>query len=284
MGTEGENLVSTKNNAISVIVPVYKVEPYLRCCIDSILAQTFTDFELILVDDGSPDNCGAICDEYAAKDNRVVVIHQENAGVSVARNTGLDWMFANSGSRWVTFVDSDDCIVPAYLEHLYRYAVENDADIVITNGAWFSEESELENVSQDIYRVNTWEGRAACLKCFEGDSVIPLVPWGKLWKRSLLVDNRFPVGIIYSEDAHFVMRACYTARKIITLRPWLYCYRQRENSAVHKPLLERAKALFWVLDSQIAFFEEKGDMEMVKAIKQDRSNQLCRVFFKSVKN
>ena len=83
---------------ISVIVPVYRVEKYIHRCVDSILAQTYDDFELILVDDGSPDNCGAICDEYAAKDNRVVVIHQENGGLSAARNAGIDWAFAKSDS------------------------------------------------------------------------------------------------------------------------------------------------------------------------------------------
>ena len=90
---------------ISVIVPVYKVEAYLHRCVDSILRQTCRDFELILVDDGSPDNCPAICDEYAALDPRVRVIHQENGGLSAARNAGIDWAFANSNSQWITFVD-----------------------------------------------------------------------------------------------------------------------------------------------------------------------------------
>ena len=104
---------------ISVIVPVYKVEKYLSRCIDSILAQTYTDFELILVDDGSPDNCGKICDGYAEKDNRVV-IHQGNGGISAARNAGIDWAFENSDSEWIAFIDSDDWVHPLYLECLYN--------------------------------------------------------------------------------------------------------------------------------------------------------------------
>ena len=103
---------------ISVIVPVYKVEKYIHRCVDSILSQTFTDFELILVDDGSPDNCGKICDEYAEKDIRIHVIHQENGGLSAARNAGIDWVFANSDSEWITFIDSDDWVHPEYLERL----------------------------------------------------------------------------------------------------------------------------------------------------------------------
>ena len=105
---------------ISVIVPVYNVEKYLHRCVDSILAQTFTDFELILVDDGSPDNCGKICDEYAEKDSRIHVIHKVNGGLSDARNAGLDWAFANSNSEWVTFIDSDDWVDKYYLEYLYN--------------------------------------------------------------------------------------------------------------------------------------------------------------------
>ena len=99
-----------ENPKISVIVPVYNVQQYLHRCVDSILGQTFTDFELILVDDGSPDGCPAICDEYAVKDSRIHVIHQENAGLSAARNTGIDWVLATSDSQWISFVDSDDFI------------------------------------------------------------------------------------------------------------------------------------------------------------------------------
>ena len=95
---------------ISVIVPVYKVEPYINHCVDSILAQTYRDFELILVDDGSPDNCGKICDEYAKKDSRVKVIHKVNGGVSSARNMGLD----NAKGEWITFIDADDYVVNTY--------------------------------------------------------------------------------------------------------------------------------------------------------------------------
>lgn len=101
---------------ISIIVPVYQVEKYLNECIDSILAQTFTDFELILVDDGSPDNCPALCDAAAKRDSRVRVIHKQNGGVSTARNAGLDAAQGN----WIAFVDSDDTVEPEYLEKCIR--------------------------------------------------------------------------------------------------------------------------------------------------------------------
>ena len=107
---------------ISVIVPVYKVEQFIHRCVDSILLQSFYDFELILVDDGSPDQCGAICDAYAAADNRIHVIHQKNGGLSAARNTGIDYVMANSKSHWLTFVDSDDWLHPDFLKVLYTTA------------------------------------------------------------------------------------------------------------------------------------------------------------------
>ena len=114
---------------LSVIVPVYKVEPYLQKCIDSILAQTFRDFELILVDDGSPDNCPAICDAAAEKDERIVVIHRENAGLSAARNAGL----SAARGDYIGFVDSDDYIAPEMYQTLYDAMIKNDAQLAVCN-------------------------------------------------------------------------------------------------------------------------------------------------------
>lgn len=107
---------------ISVIVPVYKVEKFLHRCVDSLLCQSFESFELILVDDGSPDHSGAICDTYAEKDPRIHVIHQKNGGLSAARNTGIDFVMANSNSHWLAFVDSDDWVHPDFLKRLYSVA------------------------------------------------------------------------------------------------------------------------------------------------------------------
>ena len=112
---------------ISVIVPVYKVEPYLHQCLDSVLAQSFTDFELILIDDGSPDNCGAICDEYAARDSRIYVIHQENAGQGKARNVGMD----RASGKYLIFLDSDDYWLPTTLEALYTEAERNQTQVLV---------------------------------------------------------------------------------------------------------------------------------------------------------
>ena len=114
---------------ISVIVPVYKAERYLSACIDSILAQTFTDFELLLIDDGSPDASGQICDEYAARDRRIVVIHKDNGGLSDARNAGLDIC----KGEYISFVDSDDWINDKFIQNLYSSIKKNDADIAVAS-------------------------------------------------------------------------------------------------------------------------------------------------------
>ena len=114
---------------LSIIVPVYDVERYLPKCIDSILAQTFTDFELILVEDGSPDNCPALCDAAAARDARIRVIHQKNGGLSAARNAGLD----TARGEWVAFVDSDDTITPDFCEKLYAAVQDTGAQMVVCN-------------------------------------------------------------------------------------------------------------------------------------------------------
>ena len=114
---------------ISVIVPIYKVEEYLYKCVKSILAQTYTNLEIILVDDGSPDNCPAICDEFAAKDSRVTVVHKKNGGVSSARNVGLD----TATGEYIGFVDGDDYIEPTMYETLYKYIVDNNTDVSVIN-------------------------------------------------------------------------------------------------------------------------------------------------------
>lgn len=116
-------------NLVSVVVPVYKVEEYLRECIDSIISQTYTHLEIILVDDGSPDTCGKICEEYALNDSRITVYHKDNGGLSDARNYGM----ARSHGEFITFVDSDDIIMPNFVETLMNLIHEHDADIATSS-------------------------------------------------------------------------------------------------------------------------------------------------------
>ena len=164
---------------ISIIVPVYNVEQYLRRCVDSILAQTFTDFECILIDDGSPDNCPAICDEYAERDNRIIVIHQKNAGVSAARNAGLDL----ARGEWIGFVDSDDWCDPGMYEFLYKNAITNQVDISIC-GFRSIEKNGVVIGSSKKYPAIVMDSSEGLLKLFSPRYFGPF-SWNKLVSKQL---------------------------------------------------------------------------------------------------
>ena len=209
---------------ISVIVPVYKVEKYLCRCIDSILAQTFTDFELILVDDGSPDKCGEICEEYAKKDQRVHVIHQENGGLSAARNTGIDWAFANSDSEWITFIDSDDWVHLEYLELLYKTATVLKVKISITG----FEVVEAENQMVEGVQVATFQQYKPDAFWLHNRETATIA-CAKLYFRELLRNIRYPLGKI-NEDEFTTYKLLFACEEIAFISPKLYFYRQRSGS------------------------------------------------------
>ena len=187
---------------LSIIVPVYKVEPYLRRCVDSILAQTFRDFELILVDDGSPDGCPAICDEYAAKDSRVKVIHKKNGGLSDARNAGIEI----AQGEYLGFVDSDDSISPNMYQRLLEMAQRHHAEITACG---------ILNLDQDGNVVGQWPNltedkvykRQDFIDHFYPDVRRDIMPSAanKIFRRELFRDIRFPVGKIY-EDAQIQLQ------------------------------------------------------------------------------
>ena len=186
------------NPKISIIVPVYKVEQYLPRCIDSILAQTFTDFELLLIDDGSPDRSGEICDEYALKDSRIRVFHKENGGVSSARNMGLD----NAKGEWIAFVDSDDVVTSAYLMDMFN-AIGSNTQFVLSNYCSFNIDSSVA-VLKDVFLE-----KEEIVRYFIENKIFVLsAPYSKLYnldiiRRYLL---RFPIGIHMGEDAIFIMK------------------------------------------------------------------------------
>lgn len=184
---------------VSVIVPVYNAERYLARGVDSILAQSFQDFELILVDDGSKDGSGAICDQYAAQDGRVKVIHQENAGVSTARNAGLE---AACG-EWVTFVDSDDMVLDCFLESLMNAASRDERIDLAYCGYAIVEGS----ASVKTYKSGTYIGKEQVHDALSRTNLLyRCSPWAKLYRRSIIADNglKFDVNLSISEDRLFV--------------------------------------------------------------------------------
>ena len=248
---------------ISVIVPIYKVEPYLRRCIDSILAQTHENFELILVDDGSPDNCGAICDEYAAKDHRITVIHRENGGLSAARNTGIDWVFENSDSQWITFVDSDDCVRPQMLAHLYNAVTASGLKLSMCELNIFSKDPELETRFADDLDIRTMSGRELCKSWYRGEFLMRVCAVAKLYHRDLFREFRFPVGKIH-EDQSLIPRVVYTAGQAALIPGQYYCYlHNRSGSIMNEDFSIRRFDDVDGVNDCIRFYESQGDAELV---------------------
>lgn len=242
---------------ISVIVPVYKVEPYIHRCVDSILAQTFSDFELILVDDGSPDNCPQICDEYAEKDNRIHVIHQNNGGLSAARNAGLD----AARGECISFIDSDDWISPNMLSVMYEAIQSTNADMAICGVNTVYDE----NYSTEQY-PSDYDMKDGCVNQQEGIQLLSSQAWyyviacNKLYKKQIFCEIRFPEGYSH-EDAAIVHRVFGNCKKIMCISQPLYNYLQRDNSIMHSFSVSRTDILSALAD-RICYSADMGWTEL----------------------
>lgn len=206
---------------ISVIVPVYKVEQYLKKCVDSILAQTFQDIEIILVDDGSPDSSGKICDDYAKADSRVRVIHKENGGLSSARNAGID----AARGKYLGFIDSDDYIAPDMYELLHTNLVKEHADLSIC-GIYHVYEGKEPEKKQEQYFV--FDRNKAMEFIFHGN-VISDHAVNKLYKREIFDNIRYPYGK-YHEDSYTIVSILDSCKKIVIDTKQKYYYYHREGS------------------------------------------------------
>ena len=202
---------------VSIIVPVYNAEKYLNRCIDSILSQTVTDFELLLIDDGCKDESGCICDEYAEKDARVRVFHKPNGGVSSARNLGLD----NAKGKWITFVDADDRCSCNYLEHLLS-KVDDDTDLIISYAVICDSTGEKAEVYPE-YRVNATNFERLFV---DSDMHWHTSPWAKLYRASIIYENslRFNEMMHIGEDADFLFSFMLITDKIYVSSDTDYYY------------------------------------------------------------
>ena len=234
---------------ISVIIPVYNIEKYLRRCIDSVLAQTYQDFELLLIDDGSKDSSGAICDEYAARDSRVKVFHKENGGVSSARNAGL----AIVSGDWIMHLDGDDWIEPDMLERLIRKGEDTGAEIVMGDFLFAYSDRDI------LYSLPDWDNNKTASLNRYITSVWTCV-WGGIHKRSLYEEYQLicPQGVTYCEDFHMMARLCYHAKKVVNIHQPFYHYRQQEGSVMHNLNKRTERDEQWVYQDIIRFFKEQG--------------------------
>lgn len=208
---------------LSIIVPVYKVEPYIHKCVDSILNQTFTDFELILVDDGSPDNCGKICDEYAEKDNRVRAIHKENGGVSDARNVGID----KAMGAIVGFVDSDDYLDPNMYYDMLKFMDDNRLDIVCSDT--YIVRGDRKKYHPRYAQNIIYETGKAIIENLNGN--LDNAVWNKIYKKSVFSNDRFPLGRRY-EDVAVIYKWIFNAQKVGYLSAPYYYYRKTKSSFI----------------------------------------------------
>lgn len=234
---------------VSVIVPIYNVQNYLDKCVQSIINQTYTNLEIILVDDGSPDECGITCDQYADKDSRIKVIHKKNGGLSEARNQGM----ACATGKYITFVDADDFIHRRYVEILMDVAMRKHADIVVGDFELFHNAECCKDKSID--EVDILQSQVLTSKCLYDKEfirtkrMILTVAWGKLYERKLWEGIVYPVGKIH-EDTFTTYKLMERAYKIVYLQQPVYYWRENVNS------ITRGKFTLSHLDDIEAFGEQ----------------------------
>lgn len=261
-----------KKPLISIIVPIYNVEAYLKECVDSILNQSYRNLEIILVNDGSPDNCGNICDEYAKLDSRIIVIHKTNGGLSDARNAGLD--IANGD--YIAFVDSDDVLHPYYINELFD-AIGN-ADMAFCNFHPFKNDiSEIPELDLNT-NSTTYSGDFLLANIHVFNVPLLIIAWNKLSKKNIWNGLRFPVARIHEDEfiIHHLLDRC---KNIVFLALPLYFYRQRDESIMNikqksiKSLTDR----FDAIDDRINFFKQKNYSHLIGP-----AYQLKRSFFLNV--
>lgn len=214
---------------VSIIVPVYQVKKYLSQCIESILNQTFTDFELILVDDGSTDGSEKMCDQYAKADDRILVIHKKNGGLSEARNRGID---AASG-EYLLFVDSDDYIEPNMLECLYRNLLQVHADIAVCNFTYVFDSNKEKNYSTKLKYEIVSANDIYLHRKNEKNYGVWTVAWNKLYKKNIFENLRFRPGK-YHEDEFLANELYRKSITLVTVPENLYFYRQRSGSIMRQ--------------------------------------------------
>lgn len=259
------------NALIRVIVPVYKTEAHLERCVSSLLKQTEPRFHLVLVDDGSPDRCGEIADQLAQNDPRIQVIHQQNAGLSAARNAGLD---ITDECSYITFVDSDDWVEPEYLENLLMTAMRTGCAMVV--GGHAKVRGPEERTSQSVINsfVCTPE-ECYCLKC------VSLTPaWGKLFRCDLFSNMRFPEGRIH-EDYFVTWKLAFRQERVAVTPQPLYRYYKNDQGIMRSTWTPQHMDFFKAIDEKIAWFGsngyEKAQRRAVFKALRTTEKYLCRV-------
>lgn len=245
---------------ISIIVPVYNVEKYVLRCLESIKHQTYGDFEVIIVNDGSQDGSAAVCEKVCGEDRRFRMICQKNGGLSAARNTGLEI----ASGDYLMFVDSDDYIHPQMCEILLQQSVYYNADISICG---FRKVDEKETVNMQELSVKDgvseiYTGVESCYNIYKKRSVESVVAWNKLYRKELFADLRYPVGKIH-EDEFVAYKLLYLANKVVYTTSELYFYVQRAGSIMQGVYDDRHLVILEMAQESVSFYREKGQDELM---------------------
>lgn len=258
------------DNLVSIIIPVYNVEQYLDRCMESVVRQTYTDLEIILVDDGSKDNSSAICDKWGKKDNRILAIHQKNGGLSNARNTGIN----NASGKWIMFVDSDDVVSSNIVELLMQLAVSQGADIAIGGVMHIFDENSI-TFTEQVAPVFTYDAAHAIREMWYQHSFLPSA-WGKIYKRSLFGNIRFTEKILF-EDIDLMHELFWNSNKIVYSNIPLYGYVHRENSITTSKFSVRDCDILKISEKMITF-SEKNDLSLQAAARSYAVTAAFRVY------
>ena len=246
---------------ISIIVPIYKAEKYLERCIESIVKQTYQNLEIILVDDGSPDKCPLLCDKWANLDSRVVAIHQENRGISAARNVGVQ----KSSGEYIMMVDSDDYISRNMVEYLYNAIKSTDTDLSICNFKKGNDEKFLFEQELGIDNIEIIDSVTALKRSYVSDdkALQYIAPWGKLYKKSLLDGIVYPEGKIF-EDIYVTHKIIYKCNKISVTDESLIYYYQHPESIMNKEFHIGKLDYLQALEERIHFYDNHKLLELRK--------------------
>ncbi len=250
---------------VSVVIPIYNVEEYLKKCIDSVLNQTYTNLQIILVDDGSPDSCGQICDEYAMSDGRIQVIHKENGGLSDARNCGIEI----ATGKYITFIDSDDCIHARYIEILVSLAKEKLAEIVVGDFQLFQDNGQCQDKvlsEKDIQNAQILSSKHLYDNNFiNSESVRLTVAWGKIYERKLWEGIQYPVGKIH-EDTFTTYKLMERARRVVYFKEPLYYWRENPNSITRGTFTCEHLLGLEAFGEQLEYFHDIGKQRHVELV------------------
>lgn len=248
---------------ISVIVPVYNVKEYLDACIESIMIQSYQNLEIILVDDGSTDGSGDVCDQYAILDSRIIVLHKKNEGLSAARNDALDMCHG----EYVTFVDSDDMLCENSLQDMYHAMQSSGAEIV--QGL---HTKEFENADASAGRIQLYDG-----KTFLEKDILDTMACGKLYRRDIWENKRFKRGILH-EDFQIMYQLVYETEKVALLESNVYYVRERTGSITRSGYSDKHLVLLDIDVERIEYFRTRNEYDLLEHAYCDYYNHLLHLY------